>query len=156
MTKKITTLILIHQKDKLLLGLKKRGFGVGRWNGFGGKLNDGETIQQAAKRETNEEANIELGDLEKLGIMEFYWKNKADFCIEVNVFKSRIFSGIPTESEEMKPQWFDIKEIPYSQMWQDDKYWLPLFLDGKKFKGKFIFDDNDNILEKDLVIVEKI
>ena len=82
--------------------------------------------------------------------MDFYWKNKPEFCVEVNVFKVRIFAGIPTESEEMKPQWFDLKEIPYKEMWQDDTYWMPLFLNDKKFKGKFIFDDSDNILEKEL------
>lgn len=36
---------------KVLLGLKKRGLGVDKWNGFGGKLEPGETIEEAAKRE---------------------------------------------------------------------------------------------------------
>jgi 8-oxo-dGTP diphosphatase/2-hydroxy-dATP diphosphatase len=150
METKVMTLVIIHQGDKVLLGMKKRGFGAGRWNGFGGKLIDGETIEQATKRETFEEANISLGDLEKVGLINFYWKNKPDFVLEVNIFKSKIFGGIPTESEEMKPQWFDIKEIPYNEMWQDDVYWLPMFLKDKKFKGKFIFDESDNILEKEL------
>jgi 8-oxo-dGTP diphosphatase/2-hydroxy-dATP diphosphatase len=156
MEKKITTLVLVHQGEKVLLGMKKRGFGQGRWNGFGGKLHEGETIEQAAKRETFEEAGVQVGELEKFGVMDFYWKNKPEFCVEVNVFKVRIFAGIPTESEEMKPQWFDLKEIPYKEMWQDDTYWMPLFLNDKKFKGKFIFDDSDNILEKELNEVKEI
>lgn len=150
------TLVIIQQGDKVLLGMKKRGFGAGRWNGFGGKLHNGETIEHAAKRETFEEANIILDYLEKIGIIDFSWQNKPDFCMEVNVFKAKTFAGIPTESEEMKPQWFDIKEIPYDKMWQDDTHWMPLFLAGKKFKGKFILDDNDNILEKELNEVKEI
>jgi hypothetical protein len=37
------TLCMVHQDNKLLLGMKKRGFGEGRWNGFGGKLGDEKT-----------------------------------------------------------------------------------------------------------------
>ena len=47
---KLYTLALIRNNDNILLGMKKRGFGVGRWNGFGGKVHSGETILEAAKR----------------------------------------------------------------------------------------------------------
>ena len=50
-TKKLTTLIIIHDHPRLLLGMKKRGLGVGRWNGFGGKVHEGETIKEAAHPE---------------------------------------------------------------------------------------------------------
>ena len=147
--KKITTLCIIHQHPKILLGMKKRGFGVGRWNGFGGKVSGEETIEEAAKRELFEEASINTDRIKQLGVLDFYWKDKPDI-IEVNIFKADNFSGIPTESEEMKPQWFKIGDIPFKSMWQDDKYWMPLFLENKKFKGKFVFDDNDNILDYEL------
>ena len=54
--KKILTLCVIYQHPRVLLGMKKRGFGKGRWNGFGGKVKEGETIEEATKRETLEEA----------------------------------------------------------------------------------------------------
>ena len=135
--------------------MKKRGFGQGRWNGLGGKVQDGETIEQAAKREAFEEAGIRPGDLQKMGVIEFSWKTRPD-VLQVHIFKSESFLGIPTETEEMKPQWFDINQIPYSAMWQDDIHWMPLFLKDKKFSGKFIFDDQDNILEKELNEVKEI
>ena len=50
MNKKIQTLCLIYQHPKLLLGMKKRGFGAGRWNGFGGKLHENESIEEATKK----------------------------------------------------------------------------------------------------------
>lgn len=31
----------------------------------------------------------------------------------------------------MRPQWFDIADIPYEQMWEDDKIWLPELLNGQ-------------------------
>jgi len=152
---KIMTLCVIHQPPKILLAMKKRGFGQGRWNGLGGKVQDGETIEQAAKREAFEEAGIKPGELQKMGVIEFSWKTKPD-TLQVHIFKSESFWGIPTESEEMKPAWFDASQIPYSAMWQDDIYWMPLFLENKKFLGKFIFDDQDNILEKELNEVKEI
>ena len=47
---KLLTLVLVCNADKVLLGMKKRGFGEGRWNGFGGKVETGETIPEAAVR----------------------------------------------------------------------------------------------------------
>jgi len=149
------TLCIAQQNSKILLGMKKRGFGVGRWNGFGGKLSEGETIEDAAKRELIEEAGIELVDWNKVGVIDFEFKGNPEI-LQVHIFKVNNFLGEPIESEEMKPQWFDISEIPFKEMWPDDFYWMPLFLSGKKFKGKFIFGGNGVILEKELIEVKEI
>lgn len=50
LSSKLLTLVLVVQPGRVLLGLKKRGFGVGKWNGFGGKVQPGETIEDAAVR----------------------------------------------------------------------------------------------------------
>lgn len=47
---KLLTLVLIREPSQILLGLKKYGFGRGKWNGFGGKVEQGETILDGAKR----------------------------------------------------------------------------------------------------------
>ncbi|MDD5606499.1 MAG: 8-oxo-dGTP diphosphatase [Candidatus Pacebacteria bacterium] len=153
--KKILTLCVIHQHPKILLGMKKRGFGAGRWNGFGGKLEKGESIEQAAKRETKEEIGIEIKNLNKVGIIDFQVKDDPEI-LQVHIFRSEEFLGEPTETEEMKPQWFHIDEIPFKEMWQDDLYWMPLFLKKKKFKAWFLFDKDDNILEKEIKQVNEI
>lgn len=153
--KKLLTLIIIHQHLKVLLGMKKRGFGAGRWNGFGGKVSQGETIQEAAKRELREEAGIKVNNLEKVGIINFEFDGNPEI-LEVHIFKSDTFSGEPTESEEMKPQWWNINEIPFKDMWPDDIHWMPLFLNGKKFKGKFLFGESDIILKHELVEVKEV
>ena len=44
--------------EKILLGMKKRGMGQGKWNGFGGKLKVGETVVQCALRELEEESGL--------------------------------------------------------------------------------------------------
>ena len=47
---KLYTLAFVLDSRRILLGMKKRGFGAGRWNGFGGKVDPGESIEGAAKR----------------------------------------------------------------------------------------------------------
>lgn len=153
--KKLLTLCIIHKHPKILLAMKKRGFGAGRWNGLGGKLNPGETIEEAAKREVREEAGIELKNLEKMGIIEFEFQGNPQI-LEVHVFKSDSFSGVPVETEEMRPEWFEVGAIPYKEMWPDDIFWIPLFLAGKKFTGRYLFGEGDKILEQRLVEVETI
>lgn len=145
------TLCIIHQHPKVLLGMKKKGFGAGRWNGFGGKVEEGETIEDAVRRELLEEAGIEAENIEKHGIIDFEFEGNSEI-LEVHIFKVNDFSGEPIESEEMKPQWFFVDEIPFKEMWPDDIYWIPLFLKGKKFKGKFKFGKGDSILEKEIVL----
>ena len=103
--KTVLTLCLVYQHPNILLGMKKRGFGVGKWNGFGGKVLLTETIEEAVRREVQEEAGIEVKDLSKMGILDFIFVDRPE-TLEVHVFRSQEFSGIPIESEEMKPQWF--------------------------------------------------
>ena len=149
--KQVTTLCIIHQNEKILLGMKKRGFGEGKWNGFGGKVSVNETIEEAARREIFEEAGIEvaLDVSDKVGVLEFGFHGDGR-VIEMHIFRVGEFTGIPSESEEMRPRWFCIDEIPFKNMWPDDVYWFPFFLSGKKFKGKFLFGKEGVILKQKL------
>lgn len=146
---KILTLCIIHQHPMVLLGMKKRGFGVGRWNGFGGKVKAGETVEEAALRELREEAGIIAARLERRGIIDFEFRGNPEI-LETHIFKGNGIEGELQESEEMRPQWFHVGEIPFANMWPDDKHWFSLFLQDKKFRGRFLFDDSDNILEMKL------
>ncbi len=145
MKKIVTNLCIVHQHPRVLLGMKKRGFGVGKWNGYGGKIQEGETIEEALHREVKEESGLKVKDPNKLGIIEFEFPH-ADFMIENHIYKAKEFIGEPIETEEMRPAWFDIQSIPFTQMWADDPYWIQMFLDDKKFRGKFTFGENEEIL----------
>ncbi len=148
-SRKVLTLCLLCEQDRILLGMKKRGFGSGRWNGFGGKVEPGETIEEAARREFLEEAGITVGDIQEQGLLEFEFEGSSEL-LEVHVFKASDYTGEPVETDEMKPQWFALDDIPYDQMWQDDEYWFPTFFAGKKFKGVFKFSADENMLSHDI------
>ncbi|MBS3081942.1 8-oxo-dGTP diphosphatase [Candidatus Pacearchaeota archaeon] len=137
------TLCIIVSNNKILLGMKKRGFGVGKYNGYGGKVKVGEGVQEAALREFKEESGLEakIEDLVKVGEIDFYFPHQPNFDQTVHIYTISNFEGMLKETEEMSPHWFNLEEIPYSSMWDDDKHWLPLVLEGKKFNGYFIFKE---------------
>lgn len=149
---KILTLCLVTEGEKVLLGMKKRGFGAGRWNGFGGKVQERESIEQAATREVEEEAGIKVKNIKEVGVHEFEFEGNPEI-LEVHVFKTSEYEGEPIETEEMRPKWFAFDEVPYEDMWPDDKFWLPLCLEGKNFKGYFLFGEGDKVLKQDLKIL---
>jgi 8-oxo-dGTP diphosphatase / 2-hydroxy-dATP diphosphatase len=156
MQRKLLTLVLIVKGESILLGMKKRGFGAGRWNGFGGKVQPGESIEAAAQRETKEECGVGVTAMEEVGVHEFEFERERGTILEVHVFRVDTFTGEPRETEEMRPQWFPIDVIPFDSMWPDDRYWVPLFLDGKKFRTRFLFGEGDTVLEQTITPVETL
>ena len=144
-----TTLCLLKKENEILLAMKKRGFGEGKYNGVGGKIEGGETPDEAMIRETKEEILVTPTEYEKVGIIEFdeFYKGKKE-KVMFHLYVASEWQGEPTESDEMKPEWFDIQSIPYDKMFPDDKYWLPLILEGRKIKAYFDFDEEWNLLGK--------
>lgn len=130
------TLLLLRHEGRVLLATKKRGFGVGKVNGFGGKVEPGETISAAAAREMLEESCCSVTGIQRRGILSFDMLGDGN-QLEVHVFAAGGFEGEPTETEEMAPLWVEESAIPYDKMWLDDKFWIPLFLDDKFFRGYF-------------------
>lgn len=144
---KKTTLCFLIRENQILLAMKKRGFGEGKWNGYGGKKKEGEKIRKAAKRETREEIGVKIIKMEKKAILTFQFPNKPDWNQKCFVYQAMEWIGEPKESEEMKPEWFDFGKIPYENMWTDDKIWLPKVLEGKKIRAKFWFDDQGKFVK---------
>lgn len=153
----VTLVFLIKSKDsriaEICLAMKKRGFGAGRWNGVGGKVEGNESIIDAAKREEKEEIGVDIKYLKKIGELSFYFSHNPEWNQKVSIFFSDDWRGEPIESEEMRPQWFEVESIPFSEMWPDDKFWLPKVVDGNLIKGSFTFGENDVIEDQKIEIV---
>lgn len=146
-----TVLVLLIKDDQILLGKKKRGFGAGKWNGPGGKVEPNETIEQALIRETQEEVGLTPILYESRGTIEFLEFFKGEKIKTIfYLFVCNKWKGDLTESDELEPRWFPVDEIPYKLMFEDDKYWMPLVLEGKEIKAFFEFDENWNIVRKEI------
>ncbi|KKW32136.1 MAG: hypothetical protein UY77_C0034G0011 [Candidatus Uhrbacteria bacterium GW2011_GWA2_53_10] len=141
----ITNIVFILRGNEVLLAMKKRGLGAGKWNGPGGKVKKGETIEEAAIRETKEEVGLTISDLEDRGVIEFIGGSNPDVN-RCSIFVTRTFEGEPIETEEMRPQWFSIDAIPYEQMWDNEKVWLEDVLrHGKSVHLRGLFNDDDTL-----------
>ncbi|MTI12516.1 8-oxo-dGTP diphosphatase [Sansalvadorimonas verongulae] len=134
------TLVFVFKDDQVLLIKKKRGLGAGKINGPGGKLEPGETPEQCAIREVQEELHVTPENLTYHGENLFQFTN--GYSIHVHIYSTDQFEGTPTETDEAIPVWYPTNNLPYKEMWADDELWLPLVLEGKSFTGRYIFDDD--------------
>lgn len=152
-TKKLFTLVLIHDRpnSRVLLGRKKRGIGQGNFNGFGGKIEkdrDADVVSSAL-RELREEAGVapDARGLSRRGVLSFHFLDTPSEVWETHLFTGEGLQGEPRETDEMEPRWFRVvpDEVPYDQMWQDDKYWLPSVLgcggEGEEQKRKNVIGE---------------
>ena len=130
------TLVILNDRfsRKVLLGFKKRGFGEGKYVGIGGKVETGEEILDASIREVKEEIfiSIQPEDLEPLGKIAFRFDQNPSWSQDVYLFLCEQWTGEIAESEEIKPKWFSFDEIPYSEMWDDAKHWVPKALNRER------------------------
>lgn len=136
-----TTLLLMIKDGKILLGEKKKGFGKGKLNGPGGKIEPGETPEQGMIRETREEVGITPTKYKEMGTVEFVeWYKGEEQNVIFYLYVATEYEGKLKESDELKPYWFDLDNIPYDKMFEDDLYWMPIVLEGNKIQAFFEYD----------------
>ena len=109
-----TTLLYIIKDGKILLAEKKRGFGAGKLNGVGGKIEPGESEVQGMLRECREEIGVTPINLEQRAVLHFdlFYKGEKE-KEDTYVFVASDYIGELVESEEMKPSWYDINKLPF-------------------------------------------
>lgn len=142
-------LLFVIRAGKILLIRKKRGFGAGKINGPGGKIDPGETALQSAVRETLEELGITVLGAERHGDLHFQFQD--GLSLHCAVFRAQNFEGEPRETEEAVPLWTPLDAIPYDEMWADDRHWLPLLIRGAHFTGYFEFD-GEELLQRKIIV----
>ena len=153
----VTTLCFLRTGNNILLARRKKGFGSGKYNGIGGKLEEGETVIDALIRETKEEIGVIPTNYEPKGKVQFDETIAGEKVhLTFHVFIVTEWDGAIAESEEMAPEWFDVNNIPYDKMFSDDIYWLPRVLCGKSVDAYFRFDEEWNIVEQRVDEVEQV
>jgi 8-oxo-dGTP diphosphatase len=145
------TLVFIVRGGEILLMRKKRGLGAGKINGPGGRIEPGESALACARREVLEELEVEPLGLEVVGDNAFQFVD--GYSIHVIVYRASGLRGEPAETEEGAPLWAPLGAIPYDEMWEDDRLWLPHLLDGRRFTGRYVFE-GDAMLDHELDLVD--
>lgn len=146
----LATLTFIIHEGAMLLIRKKRGLGAGKINAPGGRLDPGEDWRTGAVREVEEELHVT--PLAPVQIGEHRFQFVDGYAIHVAVFRAAAFRGVPTETDEAAPLWYDLARLPYEEMWEDDPLWVPHVIDGRRFAGRFLFD-GERMLDHELVLL---
>lgn len=106
--------IVFHQ-DKVLLVQRANEPGKGQWSFPGGKLRAGESLKQAAERETREEAGIKVSAssiAHTFEMIEYDDKQELKFHYIIIDMEAKYLSGQPEANDDaLDARWISIKEI---------------------------------------------
>ncbi|MFB6194471.1 MAG: 8-oxo-dGTP diphosphatase [Halobaculum sp.] len=131
-----------------LLIRKQRGVGAGKLVGPGGRVEPDETPDDCVRREVREELRVEPVGVERVGEIEFHFRtpDPDDDSMYVYVYTAEGVRGEPEATPEAVPVWHPTDQLPYEEMWADDRIWMPHMLDGHTFTGQFVLTDDGEAL----------
>lgn len=134
---RVGTLLFLHRDGRVLLIRKRRGHGAGKINGPGGKPDPGESPRACVIRETGEEVGIVPRGVRLAAVLKFLDLEDDDWL--GYVYLGDDFQGEPRTTPEAVPLWYPVDGLPFDEMWDDDRYWLPRLLAGERLEGEFLF-----------------
>lgn len=128
-----TTMIYLKKDDSYLLlfrNKKKNDINQGKWIGIGGHVEENETIDQCAIRETKEETGLDVHSLSCCGEVLFIDENLK---MMMYIYEITDFSGELKECDEGDLKWIPIKDIYNYPMWEGDKAFLPKVINHEPY-----------------------
>jgi 8-oxo-dGTP diphosphatase len=140
---------------EVLLGEKKKGLGLGKIVGPGGKLEPGESPVQAVVREVLEESGLRVREdnLTALGRIRYEFPHRPAWSQTSWVFSTFDWHGEIVESDELLLRWHPVDDIPFDRMWDDARHWLPTALNGEYCERRFVFGpDLSTVVAGDLPV----
>lgn len=113
---------------------------LGKYNGLGGKVERGEDVAAAMRRELLEEAGIAPVDLELRGTLS--WLNFNGRDVFGFVFLAVWDGPVPENNEEGTLAWHEVESMLELPMWEGDKHFLPLVFDHNvaQFHGVMTYE----------------
>ena len=132
------TLVYLVRGESVLLIRKLRGHGAGKVNAPGGRVEAGESVEACAIREVAEEVGMRVNALALRALLRYHDPAQG-FAMAGFAFVSSDFQGTPSRTGEADPFWCPIDEIPYDEMWENDRIWLPRVLQGQRIRADFRF-----------------
>jgi 8-oxo-dGTP diphosphatase len=126
---------------------KENDYHQGKWNGLGGKFEPGESPEECAIREIEEESGLIVKKIKMKGFITFpLFDGKEDWY--VFLFTADDFDGKLIDSNEGKLEWIPNNKLTDINLWEGDKYFIPWLFKEKFFSAKFIYENGDYISHK--------
>jgi 8-oxo-dGTP diphosphatase len=142
---KLATLCYVIDKksDSTLMiyrNKKKNDYHEGKWNGLGGKFEPGESPEECAIREIEEESGLKVKSVIMKGFITFpLFDGIEDWY--VFLFTADDFSGELIDSPEGQLEWIKNEELTEINLWDGDKIFIPWLFNDKFFSAKFNYKD---------------
>lgn len=141
--------------DKVLLGLRKKvenQLGQNIIAGFGGKVGDleefrDEDYHDALARELREEIQVDINEYDYRGRIRLISPANPKWCLDIKVYIIHSWQGEPKETDYMKPDWYHKEALPTEQMWQDNRVWVPMVLQGERVDMVFLYDEDGDLID---------
>ena len=139
--KKQTVMVYLKRENKLCFLVRDKKNDVVHKQGMllsiGGKVEPGEGIIEAAKRETLEESSVKANKLDLRAVLYFRnfgteqhdWISYLFFCED--------FTGEPIPGNEGGFAWHELKDIPKLKFYDMDKVFLKLLTKHQFFVAEF-------------------
>jgi len=163
MTKKHATLAFVINHDDVLLAESNYREGKITWNGISGYSENKEKPEETCVRKLYEEVKLRVyeRDLEQVGIMHLYTLHPdgtRENTLTITIFLCEKFQGEPRMTPGVRPKWFKLPNIPYSDMFEDTEVWLERILSGEKLIIEVLSteDEKTNQLKVTDVLVRNI
>lgn len=140
---KLATLCYVRNEGKTLMvhRIKKANdMHQGKWNGLGGKLDPGETPEECARREIEEESGLRVTDLDYKGLITFpAFSEEEDWY--TFIFVAENFTGELIDSPEGTLAWIEDSALLDLNLWEGDRIFLKWLDEPAIFSAKFVYQD---------------
>ncbi len=138
----------VFKNGTLLLIKSTEGVNKDKWNAPGGEIVQGETPAKAAMKYLYQQTGLYSNKVTSHGTVRLALNGKTDFSYRLHVFSTKTATGDPKPNVEGELKWFNLTDIPYYEMWADDRYWLTLVMQGKQFEADFFLDEKNEKVVK--------
>ncbi len=145
MAVQLATLVYVRTDTHTLMLLRNKktnDLHEGRWNGLGGKFEQGELPEECARRELLEESGLTALKLEWKGILTFpMFDGVRDWYVHVFVVPE--FSGELIDSPEGDLAWIENGKLLDLNLWPGDRVFLPWVFGDPHFSARFNYIDGE-------------
>lgn len=139
---------ILDSQERVVLGEKLTGLGIGKIVAPGGKAKPGEDLRDTAAREIAEEVglSVDAGDLAHVATIEYPFIGRPELSQRSFVYLTRNFAGDIRPSAELAASWWALDEIPFDRMWPDAALWLPQALTGSTLRARIDIGPHNEVV----------